>query len=224
MKAFGDKLQILLQFKLRQHHGSTRFLVTFDHFGIGIDISAASEVAEEDVLHILVGFIRGIVGREEHGIGPHDHLVGLGSPVERSAVIVEIAVDTQHRLGRLGQIDVDVRADHIFLQVDIAVEIVFLGYIKDTVVLGDAPGNVVAGYCSAAADVEIQAVVHGVVLEQQVLPVGGRIHLGIGAGYGVVDLRGGVRQIPQRITGAHRFIVQVHIGDGIGQFYVLCWL
>ena len=77
--------------------------------------------------------------------------------IDRTAVVVKIALKLEGYLGSFGNVDIEIGANVVLLKVDIGVEIVHPLIAHQSVVLIESRRKVVARHLAAAADVEIHA-------------------------------------------------------------------
>ena len=219
-EAGRDEAQVLLDLELSQDGRLGIFLIAPDHLGIGVEVAARIVVTEEDVVGTEVHLIRLIIRLEQDRARIHDLGIDLATAVDGSVVIIEGAVQTDGDLGRLGHVDVDIRAQHVPAQVDVVVEVVALVDLEQTGIAVERGRDVISGHLAAAAEVGVDAVVDRLVLEQHVPPVDGRVHDRIHAEFRILDLLGRERRDGQRITGQGRFVEELHVSDRIRQLQV----
>ena len=134
----------------------------------------------------VVGALGGIVavavddGREE-GVVAEELPPDLVVADARRVALVEVAADAELQQGGLRHVDVDVHAIVPALVVGVGVIFVLqrvVGLVH-TLVLGVGHRDVVAGRLATAAEVEVGAIAHGAVLEQEVLPVDVGVEVGV---------------------------------------------
>src|SRR5690606_15061255 len=119
-----------------------------------VDIKTVVVIPEHDVLDVPVCGVGGKIGREQHGIGAHDLAVHGCAAVYGTGIIIERTAEPHRQLRRLGQVDVDIGAQAVALEVDVVVEIVAVIHFHQPVVLVVGAGNIIAGYTAPAADAQ----------------------------------------------------------------------
>ena len=136
--------------------------------------------------------------------------------IDRTAVVVKIALKLEGYLGSFGNVDIEIGANVVLLKVDIGVEIVHPLIAHQSVVLIESRRKVVARHLAAAADVEVHALVHGRRFEHFFNPVHRRINIRITVRIhrsGNLGLR--VRQNAEGITRRNGLVIEPHISNRI---------
>ena len=136
---------------------------------------------------------------------------------DRTTVIVEVALEFESYFGSFGDVDIEVGSDVVFFEVDVGVEIVHPLVAHQSVILIEGCREIIARHLTAAADVEVHALVHGCGFEHFLDPVYCRIDIRIAVR---IHRRGdfgfGIRQDAEGIACRDGFVVESHIGNGIG--------
>ena len=146
--------------------------------------------------------------------------IDLVTSVQRSSVIREVTGKADGQLRGRGHIDVDVGTQGVGFLVDVVVETVSLIDVQDTSVLGERAGHIIGRNLASTANGNVCAVCRGIILEEHLVPVVGRVDVRIRARFsGVLDLVVRVHQVSERVTGGDGLIVGLHVGDRVGKLY-----
>ena len=135
-------------------------------------------------------------------------------------VVVKLRIDAHGCHGGFGQLQIGVRTDRIVFQTDIVLEIVTCIVAQHAVVDVECSGQIEARDASAARNIGVETLVHGVRLDQLVDPVVIRIKNPVGATTGLLYF---VLRINQRrlwVARERRFVGQFHVGNVVGETQV----